>query len=340
MVRVGRLCVDRCVCHRRRAGYFLDRSGGEIRYFVGSREDGWLVINSSERMGLEQFEVAVRSYAALERYLYGTFGVDVRSRLRLPRLTFPRNLNPGYDVRNVEFENVSRQALIDPSGETVAIGWLNSGITDLAELSLYLAVSVADIQTSFQSPDGQPLFGLWQPRPVTKPEPAPARHLPEGVTESDVRELVDLIARDEYVNGVSEDVIAHRRSRQHPKPTIRRDESWTGFLYFFYVGQGYRESSGFRYGVGPAAQPVRVPFGVTDETEKQIRSTLARIRDAADLPREGSRNAAAIVYDRASGRGMAHFFYGPDAEKWQLSPDNADQIADQGLALLRQPQGR
>ncbi|MEZ0363589.1 Imm61 family immunity protein [Mycobacterium sp. pUA109] len=317
---------------------FFSNRGGEIIYFIAVNDDGWLVVTSSERMGREQFEFGARSQLVLERYFLGDFGEDIRSARRLPRLLRPRtaeDVQPGFHVRVLGFGGVNRHALIDPSGEAVAIGRQDPmRVGSLVLMSLYLNSTVADIKTSYESPDGQPLFTLRPPR--TK-SPAPTRPLPEGVLEADVAELVGLIADDEYVNGVAEDVIAHRRSWDYPKPPIRRDESWDGYVYFFYVGEGFTRSSGFRF--GRPATPFSVPFGVTEATEQSIEQALARIRDSGNLPLERRWNAAVVTYDRRTATGQAHFFYGADAERWQMSPANADQIAAQCLALLNQTRG-
>lgn len=312
---------------------FFSNRGGEIIYFIAINENGWLVVTSSERRGREQLEFAARSVGVLERYFFGCFGWDIRSSQRLPRLARPHlaaDVQPGFSIRPVEFEGVRREALTAPSGDIVGIG----SIGELARLSLYLNSTVADIQASYQSLDGQPLFRLKPPRPERAESATSAAEQSPGVTE-----LLGLIAADDYVNGLNEDVLAHRRAGVQ-KPVIRRDSSWDGFVYFFYVGEGFTRSSGFRYDARQAAMPFSVPFGVTDGTERRISAVLARIRDAGDLPLEHRWNAATIVYDRASGRGDVRFFYGRDAEKWLMSPDTADQIAAQGLALLHEVRGR
>lgn len=328
--------------------YFASR-GGELIYFIDTRDDGWLVVTNSERRSREDFQFAARSQFVLERYFFGYFGKIIRGDLRLPgnrrlpALNIPAledEIYPGYSIQVVEFEGESRRALIDPSGEWIALSQASHiiGTGTLVRVSAYLNVSVADLEATFQSPEGLPLWGLREP-PASEPKPLAASRPPEGVAEQDARELIELIGTDEYVNGVNEDVIAHRHTSGH-RPPIRRDESWTGFLYFFYVGQGYTETSGFRYGGAQAALPFKVPFGVSDETQERIEGVLARARDAGDLPLERRWNAAAIIYDRASGRGDVRVFYGADAEQWQVSFSDADEIAARGENMLRQLRAR
>ncbi|WP_242603105.1 hypothetical protein [Mycobacteroides abscessus] len=93
---------------------------------------------------------------------------------------------------------------------------------------------------------------------------------------------------------------------------------------------GFSFMHGFRYGAGQATIPFSVPFGVTDGgADRQIIALMGR-----------RWNAAAMVYDRASVRGDVRRFYGRDAEKWLMSPANADQIVAQGSALLHEVRGR
>ncbi len=311
---------------------FWTNPGGEIRLFVGVSDSGWSTITSSERMGAEQFEFAARSQFVLERYLFGYFGEVIRGRLGLAELDIPAfedEICAGFNITDIEFDGVSRRALVDPSGEAIAVGSLSVGNSTLVAMSTYVNSSIGDLEDSFQSPDGKPLFGLWEP-PAEDPFPVASLMYSENVSEADVRELVGLIGDDEFVNGVAKDVIAYRRSREYPKPLIRRDETWNGYLYFFYVGDGYTKSSGFRYENTQSMIPLRV----TEETDKRVEQVLARIRDAGDLPLERRWNAAAIVYDRARRSGDVFFFGGADAERWQMNPDNAGEIAVRGRELL------
>lgn len=243
---------------------------------------------------------------------------------RPPRLVRPRtaaDVYDGFHIGTVDFGGRSRFGLTNPAGDTIAVaaGDELTGTLRLAELSLYVNSTVADIKESFESADGRPLFTLKREKTREGAQP----------NAPDVAELVGLIGADEYVNGVAEDARAHRRAYPFkPAPPIRRDDTWDRYLYFFYVGQGLTESSGFRYTAG---RPV--PHGVSEDTEKRLQEVLARIRTAGDLPIAQRWNAAAIVYDRVTGSGDAYFFYGDDAENWHMTPENMDRVAAQGLAL-------
>lgn len=133
---------------------------GESRYFIGFTDD-WYVITSSDRMGPENFDFAGQSMPIIEKYLYGTFGGSVRRGLYLPdvRAPFQRDeLPPNYDINIRGFAGRERHALVDPSGQVVAI----AGVEDLVELSHYLDAPIGVIKSSYVAPDGGPLLRLWR----------------------------------------------------------------------------------------------------------------------------------------------------------------------------------
>lgn len=158
-----------------RAGYTLTLQGdgraefwsrgGEVRYFIGARDDGWFVVTSSDRLGPEYLTLATTSVEAMERYFFGMFGEYIRSGQRLSRVRMPRTreeISPGYVIDTRVFDRVERLALIDVDGSAVAITSSGkvSGTRELVELSLYLTATVDDIVASSLDPEGKPLFTL------------------------------------------------------------------------------------------------------------------------------------------------------------------------------------
>lgn len=136
---------------------------GESRYFIGFTGE-WYTITSSDRMGPETFDFAGQSMPIAEKYLYGTFGGAVRRGLYLPdiRAPFQRDeLPPNYDITILGFAERERHALVDPSGQVVAI----AGVEDLVELSHYLDAPIEAIKSSYLALDGGPLFRLWRDFP-------------------------------------------------------------------------------------------------------------------------------------------------------------------------------
>lgn len=132
--------------------------GGEVRYFI-ELADGWYVMTSSDRMAAENFSFAGASMRIMEKYLYGAFGGSVRDK-DLPQIRRPfqpEELRPGYSIEKLFFAGRERSTLIDRAGARLAI----AAIDRLVMLSHYLDVSVETIKTSFEAPDGKPLFTLW-----------------------------------------------------------------------------------------------------------------------------------------------------------------------------------
>lgn len=111
-------------------------------------------------MGPENFNFAGRSMGVTERYLYGLFGGSVR-RNDLPMLKAPferHELRGGYSIDKQSFAGHERHVLRDRSGSYVAVAALDRLVT----LSHYLGATIEDIKTSFQAPDGKPLFCIWE----------------------------------------------------------------------------------------------------------------------------------------------------------------------------------
>lgn len=137
--------------------------GGEVRYLIGARDDGWFVITSSDRLGPEYLTLAAPSKQTIERYFFGMFGGYIRSEQGLPRVRVPRTreeISAGLALDTRMFDGTERLALIGDSGDVVAVssGDEISGTSDLAELSLYLTASIDDIAASSLDPEGKPLF--------------------------------------------------------------------------------------------------------------------------------------------------------------------------------------
>jgi hypothetical protein len=84
----------------------------------------------------------------VERYFWGLRGEVVRKKSGLAALAEPSAPAPDYRLAD--------GALVDRAGKTVAKGEPDS----LVFLSHYLAAPLDQIQTSFLSPDGKPLFAV------------------------------------------------------------------------------------------------------------------------------------------------------------------------------------
>lgn len=136
---------------------------GETRLFIGRNQDGWLVITDSDRMESESFILAAPSIDTIEKYLFGRFGMYIRSARGLPRVGVPISANEAgsyFSIETREYEGAERFALIAPDGSTAAIGSADkiTATTEFKKLALYLTATIDQIEASAVDPDGKPLF--------------------------------------------------------------------------------------------------------------------------------------------------------------------------------------
>jgi len=139
--------------------------GGETRYFVKATADGWVQVDCSDRLQPEYFLFSGNSINVVERYLFGLFGNAMRSHRRLPLLATPMTedeLAGGYGIELRQVAGKDRYTLVTKSIGAVAIasGGKVSAYEDLVPLSVYLETPIAEIEQSFTSDDGRPLFTL------------------------------------------------------------------------------------------------------------------------------------------------------------------------------------
>lgn len=142
-------------------------AGGEVRLFVGSRDDGWFMITRSERLGEEHFKFAAPSMSVIEKHLMGSFGQSIRTRRDLPVIPMPKSvdeLSAGFSIETRQFDGVERLALVAPDGSVVGISGGGKLLASalLIELSIYLTATIEDIMASFLDPEGKPLFKVNQ----------------------------------------------------------------------------------------------------------------------------------------------------------------------------------
>jgi hypothetical protein len=136
---------------------------GETRLFIGRRPDGWLVITDSDRMESENFVLAASSIETIEKYLFGRFGMNIRSARGLPRVGVPvlaSGISSGFSIEPRDYERVERFALIASDGSAVAIGSADkvTATAELKKLALYMTATIDQIEASVVDPDGKPLF--------------------------------------------------------------------------------------------------------------------------------------------------------------------------------------
>jgi hypothetical protein len=138
-------------------------ASGENRLFIGRKQDGWLVITDSDRMESEGFVLAASSIDTIEKYLFGRFGMYIRSARGLPRVSVPTSANQpssNFSIETRGFDGIERFALVASDGSAVAIGSADkvTGPSELKKLALYLAATTDRIEASALDPEGKPLF--------------------------------------------------------------------------------------------------------------------------------------------------------------------------------------
>ncbi|OBC02589.1 hypothetical protein A5782_18310 [Mycobacterium sp. 852002-40037_SCH5390672] len=114
-------------------------------------------------MESEGFVLAASSMETIEKYLFGRFGMYIRSARGLPRVGVSTSANQessNFSIETRDFEGVERFSLIASDGEAVAIGSADklTGTSELKKLALYLAATVDEIEASAIDPEGKPLF--------------------------------------------------------------------------------------------------------------------------------------------------------------------------------------
>lgn len=111
----------------------------------------------------EKFVLAASFIETIEKYLFGRFGMYIRSARGLPRVGMPIAANeasPKFSIETRDCEGVERFALIARDGSTVAIGSADkvTATAELRKLALYSASTIDQIEASALDPEGKPLF--------------------------------------------------------------------------------------------------------------------------------------------------------------------------------------
>jgi hypothetical protein len=138
--------------------------GGESRYYIRPDSEGWLTVTSRERGGDEWFEFSAPGSAIVEKLFWGIFGLSVRS---------SEQVNPGYVLVPRDPAKIfslfkiggpdaqGLLVLIGPQGDSlVRVQNYPSDREQLVKFSYYLSASRGEIEESFLSSDGKPLFSV------------------------------------------------------------------------------------------------------------------------------------------------------------------------------------
>lgn len=142
----------------------LYSEGGENRYYVRERQDGWWELSFASRGGDERFMLRASSRVVLERHLIELFGVTIRDEEGLPFLRLPYKLSDlatGYRLDEMSddgFRTLSR----DGEGPVAMARDKTLSMLNLVPLSHYLQLTSAELEVAFLSEEGSPLLSNGQ----------------------------------------------------------------------------------------------------------------------------------------------------------------------------------
>lgn len=158
-----------------RAGYRSTRNedalmlyseGGENRYYIRNRPDGWWELSFASRGSAERFMLRASSMKVLARHLVEVFGISIRGEMGLPFLRLPyskADLAAGYSLDDMSEAGFRTLSHYDEGPIAMARDTTLSMLI-LVPMSHYLQLSTAELQESFLDEAGSPLLAGGQYR--------------------------------------------------------------------------------------------------------------------------------------------------------------------------------
>lgn len=138
----------------------LYSEGGENRYYVRVRQDGWWELSFASRGGDERFMLRAASRVVLQHHLIELFGVTIRDDEGLDFLRLPyksSDLATGYRLDEMSddgFRTLSRVG----RGPVAMARDKTLSMLILVPLSHYLQLTNLELQQSFLDEGGSPLL--------------------------------------------------------------------------------------------------------------------------------------------------------------------------------------
>ncbi len=137
--------------------------GGEERYYfrVSADRPGWIEVTNVSRSGGEQHLFSAKNSDVAERFFWGLFGSDRRSRMRLPRLSIPVHADQVASGFRIDLSKPGQSWLVDKDGEDVMAASADiSDIANLVRTSHWMSVPRQVLEQSYSDPKGCPAFPL------------------------------------------------------------------------------------------------------------------------------------------------------------------------------------
>jgi len=137
--------------------------GGEVRFYLRRRESGF-TLDRAERSEDERLIMWSTSTEEIEKYLIVAIGEDVRTALGLGMLDGPTNASQLRDGLHVTQIADGTFAIQRADGSLTPGRFLHAGIAaPIYDYATTVGHSPQSLCDAYLTPDGAPLFTLWQP---------------------------------------------------------------------------------------------------------------------------------------------------------------------------------
>ena len=141
---------------------FFNQCGEERYYFrVSVDRPGWIDVTNVSRSRGEQYHFSARNSDVAERFFWGFFGSDRRSRMRLPRLSIRVHADQVARGFRIDLSEPGQSRLVDKDGEDVMVASADiSDVANLVQTSHWMSVPLRVLKESCSDPEGRPAFPL------------------------------------------------------------------------------------------------------------------------------------------------------------------------------------
>ena len=96
---------------------------------------------------------------------------------------------------------------------------------------------------------------------------------------------------------------------------------WDAYALVAWFGDGVLKLNGFRYVATAPGEPAT-------PSDANVEAAITKLRDATAIDGNEPCRACVVKLDRGSGKATVDFIYRGDADRWQVTPSTADDIAE------------